>query len=213
MSATIPALSMHVNADVTASLGGTSRTLARSGNTNGLGDVVLMPLMLNYNVHRDFNVNVRLGAYAPTGNYEVGRLANTGKNFWTIEPVLGSCTSARRTASRCRSSAASTSTPRTWIPTTSRGNRSMSTARSPALPTRRRVGRRRSVRILLPAGHGRRRLGCDAGRIQGMTTGLGPALSYAHKVGGHDTIVELSGSTSSRLRTGFRATSCGSRPC
>ena len=51
--------------------------------------IVLMPLMLNYNVNPDFNVNVRLGFYAPTGNYEVGRLANTGKNFWTIEPVLG----------------------------------------------------------------------------------------------------------------------------
>lgn len=27
--------------------------------------------------------------YAPTGRYEVGRLANTGKNLWTIEPAVG----------------------------------------------------------------------------------------------------------------------------
>ena len=25
--------------------------------------------------------------YAPTGSYKVGRLANTGKNFWTVEPT------------------------------------------------------------------------------------------------------------------------------
>jgi hypothetical protein len=54
-----------------------------------LGDIVVMPLMLNYRANPDFNVNFRIGAYAPTGRYEVGRLANTGKNFWTIEPTLG----------------------------------------------------------------------------------------------------------------------------
>ena len=29
------------------------------------------------------------GHYASAGNYEVGRLANTGKNFATVEPTLG----------------------------------------------------------------------------------------------------------------------------
>ena len=48
-----------------------------------------MPLMLNYTVNPDVNVNVRVAAYAPTGRYQVGRLANTGKNFWTIEPTIG----------------------------------------------------------------------------------------------------------------------------
>ena len=133
MSATIPALSMHVNADVTSSLpGGATGTLARASNTNGLGDVVLMPLLLNYNVDPDFNVNLRAGVYAPTGNYQVGRLANTGKNFWTIEPVLGLMYFGQKNGIEGRSSPASTSTPRTRIPTTSRESRSTSTARSPS---------------------------------------------------------------------------------
>jgi len=89
MSATIPYVVLDVSADVEATAGGFSSTLSRSSTTNGLGDIVLMPLMLNYNVHPDFNVNFRLGIYAPTGDYEVGRLANTGKNFWTFEPVIG----------------------------------------------------------------------------------------------------------------------------
>jgi hypothetical protein len=29
------------------------------------------------------------GHYANTGNYEVGRLAHSGKNFGTVEPTLG----------------------------------------------------------------------------------------------------------------------------
>jgi hypothetical protein len=45
--------------------------------------------MLNYHATDDFNVNARLAVYAPTGDYEEGRLANTGKNFWTFGPILG----------------------------------------------------------------------------------------------------------------------------
>jgi hypothetical protein len=89
MSATIPYIMMDVSADVEATAGSVSSAVSRSSSTNGLGDIVLMPLMLNYNVHPDFNVNFRMGIYAPTGSYKVGRLANTGKNFWTIEPTLG----------------------------------------------------------------------------------------------------------------------------
>lgn len=35
----------------------------------------------------DLNTNFRLAVYAPTGDYQVGRLANPGKNFWTVEPT------------------------------------------------------------------------------------------------------------------------------
>ena len=89
MSATIPYIMMDVSADVEATLWSVSSAVSRSSSTNGLGDIVLMPLMLNYNVDPDFNVNFRLGIYAPTGDYKVGHLANTGKNFWTFEPVFG----------------------------------------------------------------------------------------------------------------------------
>lgn len=85
LSATLPYVWLEVNGDVTA--GGT--TVRRSSSANGLGDLVLMPLMLNYALSRDVHLDFRTGIYAPTGDYEVGRLANTGKNFWTVEPTLG----------------------------------------------------------------------------------------------------------------------------
>ncbi len=85
MSATIPFVWMDVSANVTAGPG----TVRRSSSANGLGDLVLMPVMFNYNINSNLNTNFRVGAYAPTGDYEVGRLANTSKNFWTIEPTVG----------------------------------------------------------------------------------------------------------------------------
>jgi hypothetical protein len=85
LSATVPFMWAEVSANVTA--GPITRKI--TSNTGGLGDIVLMPLMLNYNVNSNLNVNFRTGIYAPTGDYEVGRLANTGKNFWTFEPTLG----------------------------------------------------------------------------------------------------------------------------
>ena len=89
MSATIPYVVMDVSADVEAVAGNVSSAVSRSSSSNGLGDIVLMPLMFNYNAHPDFNLNFRMGIYAPTGDYKVGRLTNTGKNFWTFEPTLG----------------------------------------------------------------------------------------------------------------------------
>jgi len=87
MSTTIPWISMEVTADVMASPSDSTFTVGRNDTENGLGDIVLMPLMFNYKVSKDLNTNFRLGLYAPTGDYESGRLANTGKNFWTIEPT------------------------------------------------------------------------------------------------------------------------------
>jgi hypothetical protein len=85
MSATIP----YLDIDITANVITNGIAANRSDSISGIGDIVLMPVMLNQNINPDFNINYRLGVYAPTGRYEVGRLANTGKNFWTIEPTVG----------------------------------------------------------------------------------------------------------------------------
>jgi len=89
MSTTIPVVTMDVSANVLVGApGGGTASVKRGDTQSGLGDIVLIPLLLNYNVDPDFNMNFRVTAYAPTGYYEVGRLANTGKNFWSVEPTL-----------------------------------------------------------------------------------------------------------------------------
>jgi hypothetical protein len=88
MSTTIPFVELNVSAEIDATpLGG--ETVRRSDSINGLGDVLLFPAMFNYKAGPNLNINARIGVYAPTGSYEVGRLANTGKNFWTVEPTVG----------------------------------------------------------------------------------------------------------------------------
>lgn len=87
MSATIPYVSLDVAGNVVVS-GVPGATIRRSDSVSDIGDIVLMPLMLNFHGNDDINWNFRVAVYAPTGSYEVGRLANTGKNFWTVEPTL-----------------------------------------------------------------------------------------------------------------------------
>ena len=83
----IPYVWMDVSGEVVGPgpLGG-----KRSDSADGLGDITFSPLMIGWT--RDaLRLEGYFNVYAPTGAYEVGRLANVGKNFWTFEPgVAGS---------------------------------------------------------------------------------------------------------------------------
>ena len=59
---------------------------AKRDTASGLGDIMLMPFMLGWTNAMDLKYDVRLGIYAPSGDYEVGKLANAGRNYWTFEP-------------------------------------------------------------------------------------------------------------------------------
>jgi len=85
---TVPFIDLEVEADVAVPADPLGRTVRRRDSASGLGDILLFPLMLNYNVSPALNYNFRLGFYAPTGDYEKGKLANQGKNFWSVEPTL-----------------------------------------------------------------------------------------------------------------------------
>ncbi len=56
MSATIP----YIKMDVTASVQGGPVGVRRSDSESGLGDIVLMPLMVNYIVDPDLSMNLRV---------------------------------------------------------------------------------------------------------------------------------------------------------
>jgi hypothetical protein len=92
MSMTIPIMQMDVHANAVVQLqpaaGGTPVGIAKEGSLGALGDIVAIPLMLNYNFSPNTNMNFRVTEYLATGNYGVGRLANTVKNYYTTEPTL-----------------------------------------------------------------------------------------------------------------------------
>jgi len=57
----------------------------RRDTVNGFGDILILPLMFGWK-KGDVSYGATFGVYAPTGDYEQGRLANLGKNYWTFEP-------------------------------------------------------------------------------------------------------------------------------
>jgi hypothetical protein len=80
----LPYVWMDVSANVTA--GGI--TGSRSDSEDGLGDITLLPLLMGWKCG-DWQYNAALPIYAPTGDYETGRLANPGRNYWTFDPTVG----------------------------------------------------------------------------------------------------------------------------
>jgi hypothetical protein len=85
----IPFGSMTVEGDITAAgPRGRERSGQARDTSSGLGDITLYPFMLGWTNGPDLKYDVRLGVYAPSGEYEKGALANLGKNFWTFEPAL-----------------------------------------------------------------------------------------------------------------------------
>jgi hypothetical protein len=83
VAAFLPYTWLSISGD-SAALGG--RHIQNS--VSGIGDLTVVPVMLAWksdNLQYDFLMPV----YAPTGSYEVGRLGNTGLNYWTFDPIVG----------------------------------------------------------------------------------------------------------------------------
>jgi len=58
-------------------------------SVNGISDISFNPFMLGWtNLAKDLIIDERVTVYAPTGEYEQGRLANPGLGYWTIEPGI-----------------------------------------------------------------------------------------------------------------------------
>jgi hypothetical protein len=80
----LPVVSKEVTGFLETPLGRVSRT----DSVTDIGDISLIPAMLAWKAG-SWQFNTLLTVYAPTGDYEVGRLANAGLNYWTFEPTIG----------------------------------------------------------------------------------------------------------------------------
>ncbi len=68
---------------------GNTITREKTERSDGIADILLYPFMIGWTaLNRDLKYDVRLGIYAPTGDYDKGALANVGKNYWTFEPMV-----------------------------------------------------------------------------------------------------------------------------
>ncbi|MFC3814667.1 transporter [Lysobacter sp. GCM10012299] len=83
--ATIPFV--YVEADADVRLGPITGT--RGDSDSGLFDAFFAPVIASYHIDQLRHVSLSLYIYAPTGDYEVGRLANPSLNNWTFSPTVG----------------------------------------------------------------------------------------------------------------------------
>jgi len=89
MAATLPYVSTTITANVVHDLFAEDGAPRKATDkSSGLGDLILQPLLLSHRVAKYWQGDFRFAIYAPTGSFEVGRLANVGKNYWTFSPTL-----------------------------------------------------------------------------------------------------------------------------
>jgi hypothetical protein len=193
MSATIPFVNLDVSANVQARLAnGLAGSVARSSSVSGLGDIVLMPLMLNYNVSPDFNINARVAFYAPTGSYEVGRLANTGKNFWTTEPTMGFMYLGQKNGIEASAFVGiDLNSENTATHYQSGSQFHIDGTLAQHLPLWQGLAGAGLTGYYYQQVSDDSGSGATLGAFRGKSVGLGPVLSYVRKIGGHDMICEL----------------------
>lgn len=84
VGAYLPYVWMDVEASVATPIG----TVRRRDKKDGIGDMTLIPAMLAWKTGF-WQFNAILPIVAPTGGYQVGRLANPGLNYWTFDPTIG----------------------------------------------------------------------------------------------------------------------------
>jgi len=74
-----------LSTEATLTTGGSS--VHKRDTANGDNDLLFVPAWIGW-TQGDFKYDVRLGVYAPTGEYDKNNLANIGKNYWTFEPEV-----------------------------------------------------------------------------------------------------------------------------
>jgi len=189
----IPYVWMEVNAQVqrTGPLGGIQTFSARD-TANGIGDILLYPFMLGWTNALDIKYDVRLGVYAPTGPYDVGHLANTGRNYWTFEPGASVSWLSTKIGTEVTLFAGfdiSTKNNATDYQSGEVFHLDATVAQHlPLLGGFAGIGANGFYYQQISGDSGS---GATLGGFEGRTVGVGPAVSYAHKIGSLDLAAEV----------------------
>lgn len=84
---TVGAYAPYTWKEVTATVSSGLGAIRREDKVDGFGDITLLPVGLAWKIG-NWQIGGLLPIYAPTGSYEVGRLANPGLNYWTFDPTV-----------------------------------------------------------------------------------------------------------------------------
>jgi hypothetical protein len=189
----IPFGSMTVEGNITHTGPlGRERTGRASDTSSGLGDLTIYPFILGWTNGTDFKYDARLGIYAPSGAYEKGALANLGKNFWTFEPTLSFSWLSSKIGTEVTLFAGmdfNTENTATDYQTGVEFHLDGTVAQHlPLLGGFIGVGANGFYYQQITGDSGS---GAVLGDFEGLTTGVGPVLSYVHKIGKNSLAAEL----------------------
>ncbi|WGL18509.1 transporter [Microbulbifer bruguierae] len=85
---TVGAFPSWVDVTVKGAIESDLGNFSRRDSASGLGDTTLIPALMAWQ-EGCWQYNFMFAIHAPTGDYEVGRLANEGLNYWAVDPVVG----------------------------------------------------------------------------------------------------------------------------
>jgi len=163
-----------------------------SDSANGLGDITLYPFILGWTNASDMKYDVRLGIYAPTGDYEKGKLANPGRNYWTFEPTVSfSWLSSKIGTEVTIFTGFDINTKNEDTDYQSGASFHLDGTVAQHLPLFggfAGVGAEGFVYYQISEDSGS---GATLGSFEGHTIGVGPVVSYAHKIGKYDFAGEV----------------------
>lgn len=187
----VGALLPYVSMEVSASVSTTAGAILRDDSASGIGDVTLIPVMLAWK-NESWQFNALMPIYAPTGQYEKGRLANPGLNYWTFDPTISVSYNNAKTGFNAAAYAG--------IGLNTENNATNYKSGSV-------FHLDGSVQQLLPVGPGFLGIGAEAfyinqvsgdsggnallGDFKGRTSGLGPVLTYILPRGTETLVTEL----------------------
>jgi hypothetical protein len=163
-----------------------------SDSANGLGDITMYPFMLGWTNASDMKYDVRLGVYAPTGNYDKGRLANPGRNYWTFEPSVSFSWLSTKIGTEFTVFSGfdfNTENEDTHYQSGTSWHMDGTVAQHlPLFGGIAGVGAEGFVYEQISADSGS---GATLGGFEGQSYGVGPVVSYAHKIGKYDFAGEV----------------------
>jgi len=168
-------------------------TRTKRDKARGIGDITLYPFMLGWTgLKGDLKSDVRLGIYAPIGDYDKGELANVGKNYWTFEPALSLSYISSKIGLELTAFAGmdfNTKNAKTHYQTGTQFHLDLTVAEHlPLFGGVIGIGANGFYYQQISGDSGS---GATLGDFKGRTVGIGPVLSYAMKVWRKDLVAEL----------------------
>lgn len=159
--------------------------------SNGFSDLQLIPLMFGWK-YGDLKWETRFSIYAPTGGFEAGQLANVGKNYWTFEPVVAASFLSSKIGLELTGFAGfdfNTENGATDYQSGDQFHLDLTAAQHlPLLGGFGGVGANAFYYQQFTADSGS---GAHLGDFEGLTTGIGPVVSYAYQLGKFDLAAEV----------------------